>query len=128
MTTDNGASHACVVCGVEVRERALKSGPVWCSSGPGAHTICEKSPDYHHHPDLGPESGHTFRVSVECRGSSSVVGVEGHTDAEDFEPLPRAVEVRAWNLTDALSRAANRPLSDWFPDEDPSDNAPSQPS
>lgn len=111
----------CLVCGEEIRERAFKSGPRWVripTRGNTLLTICEHSPNYHHVPDLGPESGHTFRVSVESRGSYAVVGVEGHTDADHFEPLPGVVEVRAWNLNDALHRAAQRPLSAWFPTAD----------
>lgn len=105
---------SCLECHADIRERDLKSGPVWCSTGLVAHTICERSPDHHHHPDLGPDSGHTFRVSVESRGSYAVVGVEGHHDADDFMGPVMTVEVRAWNLPDALRRACNYPLPSWW--------------
>lgn len=112
----------CVVCGEEIRERALKGGPCWVrvpapGSG-GALTICEHSPDYHHHPDLGPESGHTFRVSVISRGSYAVAGIEGHTDAEEFMGPAMTLDVRAWNLPDALRRVSHRPLAAWFAADD----------
>lgn len=105
----------CLECGAEIRERTLKSGPCWVrATGNGSRTICEKSPNYRHYPNLGPESGHTFRISVDSRGSYAVVGVEGHTDSEDFMGPPMTVEVRAWNLPDAVRRAANLPVSVWF--------------
>lgn len=113
-------SLTCLICFAEIREKALKGGPCWVRvSSPGntAHTICEQSPDCHHHPDLGPESGHTFRVSVESRGSYAVAGVEGHTDAEDFSGPVMTVEVRAWDLPEAVRRASNYPLSVWFAPE-----------
>lgn len=103
----------CLECHAEVILRHLKSGPVWCSTGSGPHTICERSPDYRHHPDEGPESGHTFRVSVTARSSFGVVGGEGHADAEDFTGPPWTVDVRAWNLADALRRASVVPFAVW---------------
>jgi hypothetical protein len=63
-----------------------------------------------------PEAGHTFRLTATSRGSYGIVGVEGHTDAEwmpsDVE-APFRIEVRAWNLRDALKKAASLPLSAW---------------
>lgn len=53
----------------------------------------------------GPGDGHTFRIEVTSRGSYAVKGVEGHTDSDHFDP-PMSVEVRAWNLPDALRQAA----------------------
>lgn len=110
---EKGPYSTCVECHAEVILRDLKSGPLWCSTGPQPHTICERSPDHHHHPDEGPESGHTFRVSVTCRGSYGVVGVEGHTDEPEFTGPPMTVEVRAWNLSDALRRAQAVPFAVW---------------
>jgi hypothetical protein len=63
------------------------------------------------------DGGHTFRLNVECRGSSAVVGDEHHHDESGFSMLPSSVEVRAWNLADALKRASGLPLSAWFPEE-----------
>lgn len=65
----------------------------------------------------GPEAGHTFRISMSSRGSYSVVGEPGHRDAAEFDE-PRTVEVRAWNLREALLQAIDLPLSAWFPEED----------
>lgn len=58
----------------------------------------------------GPDDGHTFRITFDSRGSYSVVGDEHHTDAPDFHGVPHVVEVRAWNLRDALRKAANLPF------------------
>ena len=64
------------------------------------------------------DRGHTWRISIEERGSSKVTGDEHHSDASEFNPLPTSVEVRAWNLSDALAQAAALPFSDWFPERE----------
>lgn len=66
----------------------------------------------------GPEDGHTFRITIESRGSYGVVGVSGHTDAEEFAGGARTVEVRAWDLPAALRKAAALPLATWFAEDD----------
>jgi hypothetical protein len=63
------------------------------------------------------DRGHTFRITFSSRGSYTVTGDEHHTDAPHFDEPSRTVEVRAWNLREALAKAACLPLSDWF-DED----------
>jgi hypothetical protein len=67
-----------------------------------------------------PEAGHTFRLKATSRGSYAHLTEDGttspHTDAEwmpeDVEDGFR-IEVRAWNLRDALKKAASLPLSAW---------------
>lgn len=69
--------------------------------------------------DEGPEDGHTFRLAITLRPSSKVVGEKTHHDADGFRPDGlQPIEVRAWNLQDALLKAAELPLSAWFPEED----------
>jgi hypothetical protein len=63
-----------------------------------------------------PEAGHTFRLTAASRGSYAVSGIPGHTDAEwmpEDVAAPFAIEVRAWNLSDALAKAARLPLGAW---------------
>lgn len=98
----------CRFCGAQICERVNKKGKtVWTRTGEGGPmVICEHSPNHWHDPYRDdPEYGHTFRIEVTSRGSYSVVGVEGHTDSRDFGP-PFTVDVRAWNLPDALRTAA----------------------
>ena len=106
----------CLFCGVAIRERPLKRGSTWCRT-PGtadaSRVLCEPSPNGLHRPDAGPEDGHTFRVSVTSRGSYGIAGEEGHTDADEFMGPAMTLDVRAWNLPEALRRAAARPLSQW---------------
>lgn len=64
------------------------------------------------------DRGHTFRFSVALRGSTIVTGDAHHRDAEDFELIPNAVEVRAWDLPAALAIAAALPLAVWYPEGD----------
>jgi hypothetical protein len=61
----------------------------------------------------GPDDGHTFRLTALIRGSYGVVGEEHHTDVGEFMGPAFGVEVRAWNLPDALRKAAELPLADW---------------
>jgi hypothetical protein len=61
----------------------------------------------------GPDDGHTFRLEAHSRGSYGVVGQEGHTDADWLGEPPLTVEVRAWNLKDALRKALGLSLADW---------------
>lgn len=65
--------------------------------------------------DDGAEAGHTWLIGVRLRPSTAVVG-EPHRDAEGFEML-QIVEVRAWNLRDALRQAAELPLDRWFEED-----------
>jgi hypothetical protein len=58
-----------------------------------------------------PDDGHTFEISVAARGSYAVRG-EPHVDCEHFGD-PVTVQVRAWNLRDALLAAAATPLHAW---------------
>lgn len=74
-------------------------------------------------PLQGPDDGHTFRISVAVRGSSLTVGDEHHRDAGDFEDLETSVEVRAWNLSEALVEASLLSLDHWFPEEDEDEGA-----
>jgi hypothetical protein len=60
-----------------------------------------------------PEDGHTFRLEVHVRGSYGLVGLTGRTDSDWMGEPPLTLEVRAWNLHDALRLAATRPLADW---------------
>lgn len=66
--------------------------------------------------DEGPEDGHTFRLEAHSRGSYSVVGVEGHTDADWMGEPPLVLEVRAWSLKAALLKAAGLGLENWSRD------------
>jgi len=72
--------------------------------------------------EQGPGHGHTFRITASSRGSYKVVGDRDYHDAMDFGPN-MCVEVRAWNLRDALHYAAHLSLDEWdwedpaFPDE-----------
>jgi hypothetical protein len=65
----------------------------------------------------GPQDGHTFRIEMTSRGSSRTVGDPTYTD-NDWWSDPWHVEVRAWNLTDALRKAAELPLVLWRNDKD----------
>lgn len=66
----------------------------------------------HDHLMIEPaDEGHTFRISFESRGSYKVVGDEHHHDAPDFDGGVHTVEVRAWNLRDALVKASELPFS-----------------
>lgn len=66
------------------------------------HTTAEK--------DAGPEFGHTFRFRFDIRPSSKVVGDPECTDAPDFMGPVSEIQVRAWNLRDALRKAADLPF------------------
>lgn len=68
----------------------------------------------HDGQEVEADLGHTWRLTVESRASSAVVGDQHHHDAPEFTPLGRAVEVRAWNLRQALTAAAALPLQVWF--------------
>lgn len=75
------------------------------------HSIYEWNLRKRYRPGHPPDEGHTFRISYESRGSYSVVGDEHHTDAPDFDGIVHTVEVRAWNLRDALKKAADLPFN-----------------
>lgn len=65
-----------------------------------------------------PEDGHTFRITVESRGASSIMGPDdtephSYADDPDFTGRPLHVEVRAHNQRDALRRATEMELRDW---------------
>lgn len=64
------------------------------------------------------DHGHTWRITFSSRGSYTVTGDEHHTDAPHFDEPSRTVEVRAWNLRDALAKASVLPLEAWFPEEE----------
>lgn len=68
--------------------------------------------------DHDPDNGHTFRISVDSRGSYMVVGDEHHSDAGDFHGIPHVLEIRAWDLPAALAKAAALPLSAWHREGD----------
>ncbi len=71
-------------------------------------------------PEEGPNDGHTWRIKVTSRSSSSVVGDPEHHDAGRFDGPMRA-SVRAWSLKDAFQAAAELPLFVWIPMEDEED-------
>lgn len=64
-----------------------------------------------------PNDGHTFRITFDSRGSSKVRGEREYTDAPAYSGYERTIEVRAWNLRDALMKAAVMPLDRWFQEE-----------
>lgn len=61
--------------------------------------------------DAGPEAGHTFEVSVRSRGSGGVL--DGPKSDANWWGDPSVVRVRAWNLPDAVARAATIPYHKW---------------
>jgi hypothetical protein len=66
----------------------------------------------------GPEDGHTFRIKVNSRMASGIMGPgdkapHDYTDADWWGPEEWTLEVRAWNLPDALRAAAEQPLTEW---------------
>lgn len=60
-----------------------------------------------------PDLGHTFEITVRCRGSHKVVGDPVHTDSKDFMGDPWTFRVRAWSLKRAFRRAAKLPMTVW---------------
>lgn len=79
-------------------------------SAESARQLAEKTEE-------GPADGHTFRIGVDVRGSFTITGEGRHRDAGEFDSLPQYVEVRAWNLSDALRKASEIPLGEWFGNE-----------
>ena len=73
--------------------------------------------------DAGPKGGHTFRFRFDIRGSSRVVGDLEYTDAPDFMGPVHEVQIRAWNLREALRKAADLPFAALMGNE-VSDDAP----
>lgn len=67
-------------------------------------------------PD-GPAAGHTWEISVRCRGAYGISGEPGRHDSEYWDE-PITVRIRAHNLRDALRWASRHPLTAWFPDEE----------
>lgn len=61
--------------------------------------------------DEGPEAGHTWRITHQCRGAYSVRGEDGHRDEPEFTPDTVTIEVREWSLSGALRKAADLPFS-----------------
>lgn len=61
----------------------------------------------------GPDDGHTFRLHVLSRMSSTIVGEEHHTDAPNFGRAALTLDVRAFDLPAALRKAAALPLAEW---------------
>lgn len=60
----------------------------------------------------GPDDGHTFEFIMRLRGAYGVTGEPGHRDSLYWHE-PVALRVRAWNLRDALRKAAETPLHAW---------------
>lgn len=60
-----------------------------------------------------PSEGHTFRISVESRGSYRVTGDPTYRDAPEFDGIPWVMEVRAWSLREALEKAVAVPFATW---------------
>lgn len=77
-----------------------------------------------HQPDVdsdGPSQeelaeGHLFEFTWQSWGVTRVVGDPTYTQA-DWSLPQQPVRVRAWSLKEALLKAAELPLSVWFPDE-----------
>jgi hypothetical protein len=66
-------------------------------------------------PLLGdPEQGHLFRFWWASRGSYKMVGDPTAYDEPHFSGNARTVEVRAWNLADAIEQLHGLPLGTWF--------------
>lgn len=61
----------------------------------------------------GPDQGHTFRITVQSRGSYRIQGDEQYHDEPDFSGPPWVQEVRAWSLMEALRRAQDIPFATW---------------
>lgn len=57
-----------------------------------------------------PDDGHTFRLVFDIRPSSAVVG-EPYSDGPAFMGPAHVIEVRAWNLHDALVKASGLPFA-----------------
>lgn len=68
-------------------------------------------------PDDGPDDGHTFRFTVTSRGSYAVLGDPHRSDADHFGHEPWTLDVRAFDLSTALRRAAEAPLLAWVKPE-----------
>lgn len=64
----------------------------------------------------GPDLGHTFRFCIAMRGSSKVVGEPHHHDHDEWHGF-KVVDIRAWSLREALSKAYALPMSAWFEEE-----------
>lgn len=62
-------------------------------------------------PEEGPEAGHQFHITIQSQGSTAVV--KGTHSDSDWVSDPIVATVRAWNLTDALRKAASLPLVAW---------------
>lgn len=115
--------------------RAAHARRVWLADEFGQHlaaglspraaldTACARlgidpgEPTVHVPAEGGPDAGHTFEVAWRVRGSSSVVGVPGHRDA-DWWSEPTVGRFRAWSLADALAQACAVPLRRWLAHHD----------
>lgn len=83
--------------------------------------FCQRCKQWHpvegEHLCQTPKDGHTFRFTVQSRGSSRIwpegKGPGPYTDDPEFMGEPWTLEVRAWNLHDALRLAAEQPLNAW---------------
>lgn len=67
--------------------------------------------------DEAPKEGHTFRISVSSRGTYSTPEAPFFIEAGYWEETPNVLEVRAWNLQEALNKAARITSTDfgkWF--------------
>lgn len=59
-----------------------------------------------------PEDGHTFLITYQSKGSHQI-GIDGpFRDQEDYVGPASFCEVRAWNLRDALRKAAELSFED----------------
>ena len=121
--TETMVHRACTVCGLVQEDITVSEGHVvtvgrqadgwgWACTCGKAGVTSARSTAFEHadHPD----AGHTFRITVEIRGSSKFRGETHHRDDPHFDPMPNQVTVRAWSLREALEKAALLPLDDWF--------------
>lgn len=64
-----------------------------------------------------PELGHRFRIAVAVSGATGF-HTDGkpmeYTDSDYFDVVPNIVEVRAWNLVEALKTASKVDFGVWF--------------
>ena len=85
--------------------------------GPALSTSALDEPEERIHAqdeEEGPADGHTFRVVFDIKPSYRIQDDDEYRDAEDFDQPQMSIDVRAWNLRDALLKAAELPLKDWL--------------
>lgn len=59
-----------------------------------------------------PSQGHTFLITYQSKGSYKVIGDTDYTDEKEHTGPAHFCEVRAWNLRDALIKAAHLSFED----------------